>query len=106
DDGRDLRPADVLLEARREDGADAERDREAGEAADRRDDEGLDEELPEDRPRLGAERHLDADLLRPLVDDDVHDVRDADPADDERQRADDAEEEREREHEDLEELEL
>ena len=34
----------------------------------------------------GAERHLDADLLGALLDDGVHDVRDADAADDERQR--------------------
>jgi hypothetical protein len=56
-------------------------------------------------PGRAPERHLDPDLARPLFDDDVHDVRHADPADDERQRADDPEERAEPEHEGVQELE-
>ena len=75
-------------------------------AAEAGDQERLEQELPQHPPLARAERHLDPDLPRPLLDDDVHDVRDADPADDEREGADDAEEEAERQEEDREELEL
>jgi len=51
------------------------------------DEQGLEQELPDDRPPPGPDRKLDADLLRPLLGRRVHEVGDADGADEERQRA-------------------
>ncbi len=98
DERRQSRPAEEREHAIRsvrdqaEAGDDEDRDDEARRAPDERVDEPLEDERPRDPPRLRAERHLHADLARPLLDDGVHDVRDADAADEERQHADDPEE--------------
>ena len=63
----------------------------AEQAAERRQEHGLDQELPEDLAAPGAERLADADLARPLGHRDHHDRHDADAADHQRDRRDDDE---------------
>src|SRR5579875_978013 len=53
-------------------------------AAGSRQDDGLDEKLPQDHGAACADRHADPDLPGALGDRDEHDVHDPDPADDER----------------------
>ena len=69
--------------------------RDAEHAAADREQHGLDEELAEDVGAPRAERLADADLARPLGDGDEHDVHDADPADEQRDRGDGGEQHRE-----------
>ena len=57
---------------------------------------GLDQELPADGPRRGAERLAQPDLAGPLGDRDEHDVHDADAADQQRQGRDAGEQDRQR----------
>ena len=59
-------------------------------AARHRQEEALEEELPLDRPRRRAERLADADLARPVLDRDQHDVHHADAAERQRHEADHA----------------
>ncbi len=60
-------------------------------AADRRQEDGFDQELPQDLAAARAERLADADLARPLGHRDHHDRHHADAADHQRDRADDDE---------------
>ena len=60
----------------------------AEQAADRRQEHRLDQELPEDLAAARAERLADADLARALGDRDHHDRHDADAADHQRDRGD------------------
>ena len=62
---------------------------EAEVAGDRGQDDRLEHDLGDDRRRRRAERAPDADLLRALLDDDEHDVGDADDAGGQRADADD-----------------
>lgn len=62
-----------------EDEEDAERHEEAEQTPDRGEGEGLEQELRLDVARFRADRELDADLARSLLDDHVHDVRDPRP---------------------------
>ena len=68
----------------------------AGDAAERREEDRLDEELAEDVPAPGAEGLAQADLARPLGDRDQHDVHDPDPADQQADAADRREQDGER----------
>ena len=56
----------------------------------------FDEELQQHVAALGADRHAQADLARPLGDRHQHDVHDADAADDERDAGDAGEQRRHR----------
>ena len=60
--------------------AQAEREQHPAAAAQHRQEESLEEELPLDVAGRRAERLADADLARPLLDGDEHDVHDADAA--------------------------
>ena len=69
--------------------ADGAAEDDAEHAAGRRQERGLDQELPEDLAAARAERLADADLARPLGDRDHHDRHHADAADHQRDRRDD-----------------
>ena len=68
--------------------ADGAADDDAEQAADRGEEDGLEQELPEDLDAARAERLADADLARPLGDGDRHDAHHADAADHQRDRRD------------------
>ena len=57
-----------------------------GDPADQRQQDGLEQELGEDRALGRTDRFADADLAGALGDGDEHDVHDADAADEERDR--------------------
>ena len=63
-------------------------ERDADEPAGERQRQRLDQELRQDVARLGADRHADADLARPLGHAHQHDVHDPDAADQQRHRGD------------------
>src|SRR6266851_5421248 len=107
DGERNFRVSDELGRAELRDGkADRKREHEADRAAHRGDQDRLEQELAENPALPCAERHLDADLLHALLDDDIHDVGHTDAADDEREAADDSEEEPEGKKENVQEIEL
>src|SRR3989442_6445374 len=64
----------------------AEAERDAGDPADQRERDGLDQELEQDVTPPGADRHPQADLARPLRDRDQHDVHDTDATDEQGER--------------------
>ena len=76
----------------------AEAERDADAAADQAERDRFDEELQQHVAALGADRHAQADLARPLGDRHQHDVHDADAADDERDAGDAGEQRGHRAH--------